>query len=88
MSQTVKKLIRTQLFLDPEIINLIKLRSGDSDKLSLGQYVRNAIKFYYTAEVSEAQKRRQKRLSLAGKINSKNISNELDAQNHNDIYRI
>ena len=86
MSQVAKKLIRTQLFLDADIINLIKPRLSLNSKSSLGKYVRDAIKFYYNSEVNEAQKQKQKRLSLAGKINSKKISNGLDAQNHNDIY--
>jgi hypothetical protein len=77
------KLIRTQLSLDPEVLDILKPEI-ENEGISLAQFVRNLM-----AEKAEiAKKRREKRnkriLSVAGILD--NSDHRPDSFDHKDIY--
>jgi hypothetical protein len=81
-----KTLVRTQLYLDPEILKKVQTKLKNKPKSSLAKFVREAMEFYTDHQDKLNTSLVQKRLLIAGRISSKLKGSE--AANHNDIYSI
>jgi hypothetical protein len=82
-----KKLVRTQILLDPMIVNKVKLKLKKlPKKISLAEYIRNLMRENIENEEDSKTKKYKLLLSKAGFLNVKTNGNE--AADHNDIYNI
>ncbi len=82
MSST-HKLIRTQLMLDPEVLEILKPEI-ETEGISLAQFVRNLMAEKANLAKRKREKRNKKILSVAGILDSSQLYPQ--GYDHKDIY--